>query len=404
MGVTVVRTLPLRVAPAPGEAIDSWLERIAHRCNVTWQELRIAQGRVIPAKTYADRWTGRLTAQQCTTLSMVTGVDPDALRAMTLESYSAIAAGFEPYTGREAAVYPWRHCHASRFCPFCLTETGGAWRLVWRMVWFFACPRHHCLLAHRCPECGAAQRRQPVSGVVPQPGRCAAPVSSSLKDVGRRCGADLTQTPVTELPETSALLAVQAIIAEMILHDQADFGIYQSIPTPAPQVLADLRAIGERYLSALDHSAVSPQFPATLIKEYRKFRDEERTTVGRRPARAVPAVITAIGTTAAIAIVGQRDLRSAGAVLTSIWPPGQQREISLSINITGRQGCDTSPALRGSYLEALGPNLGVPEQLRCRLGTPLPAKPTTNPDLDQLMATRIPTMLWPQWSLRLAEP
>ncbi len=82
MGVTVVRTLPLRVAPAPGEAIDSWLERIAHRCNVTWQELRITQGRVIPAKTYADSWTGRLTAQQCTILSMVTGVDPDALRSI----------------------------------------------------------------------------------------------------------------------------------------------------------------------------------------------------------------------------------------------------------------------------------------------------------------------------------
>jgi hypothetical protein len=404
MSVIVVRTLPLRVTPAAGEAIDSWLERIAHRSNVTWQELRITQGRVIPAKTYADRWTGRLTAQQCTTLSMVTGVDPDALRSMTLESYSAIAAGFEPYTGREAAVYPWRHCHASRFCPFCLMETGGAWRLVWRMVWFFACPRHHCLLAHRCPECGAAQRRQPVSGVVPQPGRCLALVGPSGKDVGLRCGADLTKAPVIALAPTSTLLAVQAVIAETILHDQANFGIYQSIPTSAPQVLADLRAIGERYLSALDHGTVSPQFPATLIKEYRKFRDEERTTVGRRPARAVPAVITAIGTTAAIAIVGQRDLRSAGAVLTSIWPPGKQREISLSINITGRQGCNTSPALRGSYLEALGPNLGVPEQLRCRLGTPLPAKPTTNPDLVRMMATRIPTMLWPQWSLRLAEP
>ena len=44
MSVTVVRTPPLRVSPAAGEAIDSWLERIAHRCRVTWQELRITQG------------------------------------------------------------------------------------------------------------------------------------------------------------------------------------------------------------------------------------------------------------------------------------------------------------------------------------------------------------------------
>ena len=49
---------------------------------------------------------------------------------------------------------------------------------------------------------------------------------------------------------TSTLLEVQAVIAETILHDQANFGIYQSNPTPVPQVLADVRAIGDKYLVA----------------------------------------------------------------------------------------------------------------------------------------------------------
>ena len=84
MSVTVVRTPPLRVSPAAGEAIDSWLERIAHRCRVTWQELRITQGGVIPSGSDADRWMGSLTVEQCTALNLFTGMDPLALRAMTL--------------------------------------------------------------------------------------------------------------------------------------------------------------------------------------------------------------------------------------------------------------------------------------------------------------------------------
>ena len=225
MSVTVVRTPPLRVTPAAGEAIDSWLERIAHRCNVTWRELRVTQGGVIPAGSDADRWIGCLNTEQRAALNLFTGIDPVALRAMTLEGYPAIAAGIDPCTGLEAAKYPWRHTHASRFCPFCLAETGGAWRIVWRMVWFFACPRHHCLLAHRCPQCGAPQRRVPVSGVVPQPGHCVVLVSPSGNNAGLRCGADLTQAPVIALAPTSTLLEVQAGIAETGLDDQASCGM-----------------------------------------------------------------------------------------------------------------------------------------------------------------------------------
>lgn len=32
--MTVARTFPIRLAPLPGEALDSWLEALAHRLNV----------------------------------------------------------------------------------------------------------------------------------------------------------------------------------------------------------------------------------------------------------------------------------------------------------------------------------------------------------------------------------
>jgi len=43
------RTLPLRVPPVPGEALDSWLEALARRSQVTVGTLTAALGWPVPA-------------------------------------------------------------------------------------------------------------------------------------------------------------------------------------------------------------------------------------------------------------------------------------------------------------------------------------------------------------------
>lgn len=43
MGI-VVRTLPIRAAPIDGEALDSWLEAIAHRTHTAFADLLSAVG------------------------------------------------------------------------------------------------------------------------------------------------------------------------------------------------------------------------------------------------------------------------------------------------------------------------------------------------------------------------
>ena len=180
------------------------------------------------------------------------GVDPAALRAMTLEAYPPLAAGVDPQTGQPASSSPWRHIHASRFCPLCLAENGGRWKLVWRTVWFYACPTHHCLLADSCPECGAAQRSRSLAAVVPQPGRCSATVGPPPTWNPARCGADLARAPVTALEKDSPVLAVQSTVTDALINGHADFGIYQQLPIPVPQVLADLRVLGECFQSDVD--------------------------------------------------------------------------------------------------------------------------------------------------------
>ena len=42
--MTVIRTLPLRLDPIPGEALDSWLAALAHRSHTAWADMLTAAG------------------------------------------------------------------------------------------------------------------------------------------------------------------------------------------------------------------------------------------------------------------------------------------------------------------------------------------------------------------------
>lgn len=398
------RTLPLRVEPYPGEAIDSWLDFIAHRSNVTWGELRTALGGVVPAGPNPDRWIGHLNQEQATAISLASGIDPSCLRAMTLEDYPSAAVGFDPISANPAASYPWRHIRASRFCPRCLADNGGRWKLSWRMVWFFACLEHCCLLAHECPKCGAAQRARPAVNSVPQPGRCAESVSPTRSSNPQRCCADLSKAPVLSLETGSPIPPLQASIADLIINEQGAFGIYKQFPTPIEQILVDLRVLGERILLLPKQAPLARYVPEKLLEAYFCLSEPTRTIGGRMPSRAVPAAVTAAGLSAAMAVVGQCDSESAGEELRSIWPQGRLATLGQSIDLIGKRKAETSAALRAVYLHALAPALGVPDQLRYRCGSKLPARPTRSMPLVRRMAATIPTLLWPQLTLRLAEP
>ena len=103
----IIRQLPLRTAPAPGEAIDSWLDALAYRYHVPWSDLRRAVGSVLPAwNSHRYRWILRLTDEQAAALSAATGVDTFAIHAMTLATYPAIAVGMDPATAQSVVHLP----------------------------------------------------------------------------------------------------------------------------------------------------------------------------------------------------------------------------------------------------------------------------------------------------------
>lgn len=175
--MTPARTFPIRLAPLPGEALDSWLETLAARLAVPLSDLVRGFGRAdgtrrlgLPDRTIA------LDPAEAAAITAATGLGEDRVRAMTLERYDQTAVILDPRTRMVNVRTLWGKSQGSRYCPDCLAGTGGRWQLRWRLSWSFACLAHRRLLADDCPRCGAPQRICGPAGYEPPcPGRCPSP-------------------------------------------------------------------------------------------------------------------------------------------------------------------------------------------------------------------------------------
>ncbi|WP_372480977.1 TniQ family protein, partial [Mycobacterium intracellulare] len=195
--VVSARTLPIRLAPTAGEALDSYLEMLASRSHTAWSDMLDAAGLAHSATRSGagiHSWLVRLTAAQRDALSQATGVSVSRLESMTLAGLCAVLAGAPSSSTPLAPAL--RSPARSRYCPHCLRDSGGSWQLWWRLIWAFGCPRHHCLLADYCPACGRWERvgLTPRSRV-PAPGYCSATLTSDGHSLSV-CGADLTTSHV----------------------------------------------------------------------------------------------------------------------------------------------------------------------------------------------------------------
>lgn len=239
---TTLRTLPLRVAPLPGEAIDSWLEALAARHRATFGAV-LAQ-----CDLHASDVSGLgLLAPPSSTvddIAFVTGVASDVVQDLTL-----------PLGDVRGRGHRYRHCWgwrtSSRYCPHCLTETGGRWKLSWRHNTTFACTAHHCLLVDSCPGCHQALRvRSPRMDVVPVSGCCANSSQYRRPEATARCGADLTAATSAPLGSDHRILHAQQRLDALrtILSDIRAVDSCTARDTPA---LSDITELARWMVSAV---------------------------------------------------------------------------------------------------------------------------------------------------------
>lgn len=409
--MNTVRTLPIRIVPIEGEAIDSWLEAIAHRTHTAFGDLLTAVGLSPCNATGASAWIVRLNPDEAQTISIATGISPDALETMTLQHYSGRAVRVKPDARMLSRAFPWGRGRGSRFCPACLDATGGRWQLRWRLGWTFACTAHNCLLADTCPHCGAVQRRRThIGDIIPQPGRCSHPAPAAIGRTPQRCGADLTTAAVASFDTDHPVIHAQRVVNTVLDRETVTSGVYQSLPQPQLNVLADIRAVAGRALAYATPQDLEALIPQDLNTIYRSTAQLAGTRSGpartdTKPGLAAPAraATAAVGVVAALTALDRPDVASAGDALR--WLVTCSRARGSAVNATNISwGKNTSPVLTGVQLSALGPLLNPSDQLRYRIGTALPAQPVPGAARTAILARRLPSMLWPTWSLPLAIP
>ncbi|MFH8443425.1 TniQ family protein [Streptomyces sp. NPDC018026] len=409
--MTHARTLPIRLAPHPGEALDSWWEAIAHRLGTTTGDVLASIGLLprSPSKPVSSGVLGRLVTllgtDQAAAFAWSAGATETEVHAMTLARYDGRAHVVDPQRRRVAARHVWGRPRGSRYCPACLAENSGRWLLRWRLGWSFACLDHHILLVDTCPRCSRMPRHFPATTRHPiTPGRCHSP---SEKDTPpARCGQPFEEVPALTLAARGSVIAAQKLIEEAISRGRADFGVYQDHPQPSLALFGDLRALACILLRRVpDPDRLAGFVPPEILALHQQPVPDKRRSFDpveeTRPGRLAPqrAAAAALAVSAALHILEQGDAHRAGAALRHLISDADGT-IPLKV---GLRWAHTSPVFDAIHLATLAPRLKHSDQLRYRTADRLPSRPGPSATTRTTQrARRTPTQLWPAWSARLS--
>lgn len=414
MLVTRVRTLPIRVDPVAGEALDSWLAAIAYRTQTCWADMLAA---VLPSRSGAS--TGRALQRSCTVylrpeesaeVATATGLEVALINAMTLSRYDGIVVTIDQSRRRATRAFPWGRARHFRYCPRCLAETAGRWQLHWSLGWVFACTVHRCLLVDTCPSCTQTQKFTRYPGeAIPQPARCSAVVPRHNGKDAVQCPADLTTADVNPLPVDHPAVLTQQLILDIISANRATFGVYAREPVVARDALADIRAIASRVLAYATRADIAERIPADLNSAYQHVLSSDNNPQPSKkptstPGRAAPidAVTAAVGITIALSILGSPDVATAGASMRWIVYRGRGNGVAVNTTTIPEWGRGATAALAAVQLSALAPLMKFTDQLRYRVATIHPSHPAKGDSNAERLTRQLPAMLWPAWSLRFS--
>ena len=366
------RTLPLRVPPVPGEALDSWLEALARRHQVTVGTLVTALGWHMPASPGG----------------LVAGIPAQVLRR--LEDQAGLPAGRldGAVLDRYLPLGPVRR-RGSRYCPSCLAERDGRWLLSWRLGWTFACTTHGVLLCDTCPACGQAPRSRTgrASGLNP-PGSCANTIKRN-----NCCGADLREATPRRLGPDHPVLAAQRWTGTLLALDDT---------RPAGNGVApgDLGIVASWVLRQAPAAQFAGSGPVALAAW--RERDQQPPAARRQPSRFPPASAALTGALAATAMtVLTGSDEQAIEQIRALLPPRAGPRRPRPDGLPAQRWQQLSERTRSRFLRALDPDLGPADRIRYRTGTPKAAIPASPPGLLAARARAIPQLLWPDWAIRL---
>lgn len=408
-------SIAVRLAPMPGEAIDSWLEAYARKLRCSAADV-LDHGGV--KSSYSNvlsvvPWTPATDPDDFAVLATLTGTALPTLNAMTFAHYDGTLMTLAPTTHSRGPTRWWNHTIGSRFCPQCLAETGGRWKLEWRLAWVFACLQHATLLAGHCPACGMIprdkswsfrQRRLPECPHAcrsTRTNRNRAPDSPNRTAIGDGyCTYDLSETPVHPLLPAGQVITAQAHIISLISQVTAGG---QSPGNSARQLseFDDLFVVARSALASYSRSSPTdvPGRIAAIAGELGPDRiDPAHQWSGFGPRR-YDVHATAFALSVAVHARAVDDGGLDPEVMS--WLARHEMhetEAGYAQHVLDRWA-QASPQARQSILAAIGPHLRPTQQLRYRTYARSPAPP--QPGITVRRARQVPNLFWRGWAVRL---
>lgn len=408
-------TIPVRLAPVAGEAIDSWLEAWAHRLRVTVPQLCHAAGIPVPGwcALSGTPWTPGRYAAQFAALSAISGLDVPALMAMTAAAIPGAAC--EDGTGRVAVPdHWWPGQLGSRYCPACLAENGGRWLLAWRSPWMFACLRHRLLLADTCPGCSATPRfrwrfprywpwdlnacRSRIGDRLAVRDGLAAASGPDARVVSRPCGYDLATAPATLLPVGGLVLTAQMMADSLLAATNPGLtGIRTNESGRSRARLGDLFTVARSALRAygLGDAGSVPNTAAAVLAGLSGRQPTVVIGSGRVVRPDAPTVAFALAVAAACTTDDHLD-RQVGSWLAEHELSDARRAGPGAVLSRWQHA---SPPMQAAILAAIGPRMRPGDQLRYRTATGAPNRPDFGVSAGRSAA--VPALFWRGWALRL---
>jgi len=382
--IVTAALLPVRIKPASGECIDSWLDATAAVMGVTLGDVARQLHLPIAAK---PQWIWWLPKYQLDSLQVLTGTPAADIASMTLDAYTAKGLRVLTKSHEPDRTFPFGVVPGSRFCPECLHESSGRWRLAWRLGWSFACTTHGRLLADRCPSCGENQRRRQNYTSTPMPTRC-------------RCGCDLTSVTTIAVGSEHDVVNAQRFIDELLNGARPTGGVLAQQARSLRESLDAVRSLANRTINFSARYGLATAASLGGGFAFDELSAEPNPNRGRSAVNSYPSmrtVDTAVGVTAAVKVLAAETIEESASRLRWL-VDGQDAK--------GRQTellwCRTDDSLAAAItIQASRQHLGPQGDLRYRAATLAPEAPQRTYLDDWSFAASLPSLMWPAWCDKL---
>lgn len=384
------RTFPIRVRPVEGEALESWLDRYCSTLSTSRKDLYSCVG-LRPSGTHGPQSRGhslRVSDVEAARIGLAAGIAAQEVQRLTLGKYEGRVLFFHETRDGVDIRFLWARGTGTRYCPGCLRDDPGVWRLRWRLSWSFACTRHGSLLVDACPGCGLVPRSRPRLGEVPLPNICDNAISGSN---GRlvSCSADLSQVRMLRLPADSPILATQAWLDSAIDSEALTSSDLQ-------RLLNDLKMLAGRALRVMSADDLmrwnrTEQVPGLVFDIERSRR---RTGLFHPRSGAV----TAHAVSLAAMVVRSEDERVYVPIIRRLLSDRAGNALKVFPSSFNRHWGEPSPELERKMLKALHADIGPQSALRYRTAGPAPSPPSKDRSHILARCRSVPQRFWPGWT------